>query len=119
MSLGQKLKELRKEKGWSQDEFAHAAEIDGRQVSRYENDRVMPSIEVVIRMAKAYNVSIDFLLLEDVPRRPLLAVAHTTELAERIMGLDSLSEDDERSILHMLEAIQAKNRLKEIAAEVK
>ena len=37
MSLGEKLKALRRGKGWSQDEFAYHAQIDGRQVSRYEN----------------------------------------------------------------------------------
>lgn len=116
MSLGKKLKQLRKEKGWSQDEFAHHANIDGRQVSRYENERVMPSIEVVIKMAKAYDVSIDYLLLIDVPRRPL--EVHTTKLAQKVMALRQLSEDDERSLLHMLEAIEAKNKLKEIAAGV-
>lgn len=116
MSLGKKLKQLRKEKGWSQDEFAYNAQIDGRQVSRYENERVMPSIEVVVKMAKAYNVSIDYLLLDGVPRRPL--ELHASKLAERIMRLEQLSEDDERSLLHLLDAIEAKNKLKALAADV-
>jgi transcriptional regulator with XRE-family HTH domain len=116
VSLGKKLKQLRKEKGWSQDEFAYNAQIDGRQVSRYENERVMPSIEVVVKMAKAYNVSIDYLLLDGVPRRPL--ELHASKLAERIMRLEQLSEDDERSLLHLLDAIEAKNKLKALAADV-
>jgi transcriptional regulator with XRE-family HTH domain len=117
VSLGKKLKELRKEKGWSQDEFAYNAQIDGRQVSRYENDRVMPSIEVIIKMAKAYNVSIDYLLLDDVPRRSLEAT-QVSKLSERITRLGPVSEDDERSLLHLIDAIEAKNKLKEIAAGI-
>jgi transcriptional regulator with XRE-family HTH domain len=117
VSLGKKLKELRKEKGWSQDEFAYNAQIDGRQVSRYENDRVMPSIEVIIKMAKAYNVSIDYLLLDGVPRRSLEA-AQVSKLSERIARLGPVSEDDERSLLHLIDAIEAKNKLKEIAAGI-
>lgn len=116
MSLGKKLKSLRQEKGWSQDEFAFHAQIDGRQVSRYENDRVMPSVEVVIKMAKAFNVSLDFLLLDGADRRPLEPT--TSELARRILEIEGLSEDDEKSLLHLLEAIAAKNKLKQIAAEV-
>jgi len=116
VSLGKKLKQLRKEKGWSQDEFAYNAQIDGRQVSRYENERVMPSIEVVVKMAKAYNVSIDYLLLDDVPRRPL--DLHASKLAEKIMRVEQLSEEDERSLLHLLDAIEAKNKLKALAANV-
>ncbi len=116
MSLGKNLKELRREKGWSQDEFAYHAQIDGRQVSRYENDRVMPSLEVVVKMAKAYNVSLDFLLVEDVPRRPL--DLHLSKLAERVLNLGTLSDEDERSLLHFLDSIEAKNKLKSLAAEV-
>ena len=37
-----------KEKDWSQDQLAFHAQIDGRQVSRYENDRVVPSVEVIV-----------------------------------------------------------------------
>ena len=117
MSLGKKIKELRKEKGWSQDEFAYHAQIDGRQVSRYENDRVMPSVEVVIKMAKAFNVSLDYLLLDSVSRRPLEPV--NTRLAERVLALKDLSDDDERSLLHLVDAIEAKNRFKALAGSVK
>lgn len=116
MSLGQRLKQLRQEKGWSQDEFAHHAQIDGRQVSRYENDKVMPSVEVVVKMAKTFNVCLDYLLLDEAGRRPL--DAPTTELAQRVLGLLDLSEDDQKSLLHFLDAIEAKNKLKKIAANL-
>ena len=69
MSFGEKLKQLRKEKRWSQDDLAFSAQIDGRQVSRYENDRVMQSVDVIVKMAKACDVSNDYLLIEDAPRR--------------------------------------------------
>ncbi len=116
MSLGDRLKELRKEKGWSQDEFAYHAQIDGRQVSRYENDRVMPSVEVIIKIAKAYNVSIDYLLIDGSQRRSLQN--NMNKLAQRCLSIENLSEDDERSLLHLIDAIAAKNKLKAIAANV-
>lgn len=115
-SLGEKLKGLRREKGGAQDEFACAAQIDGRQVGRYENDRVMSSLEVVVKMAEAFNVSLDFLPVEDVPRRPL--DRHLSKLAERVLNLGTLSEEGERSLLHFLDSIEAKNKLKSLAAEV-
>lgn len=116
VSFGEKLKLLRKEKGWSQDELAHHAQIDGRQVSRYENDRVVPSVEVIIKVAQAFDVSIDFLLLEKAPRRALHAPQ--SRLVQRILEIGPLSGDDEKSLLHMLEAIEAKNKLKALAAKV-
>ena len=113
MSLGKRIKQLRQERNWSQDEFAYHAQIDGRQVSRYENDRVVPSVEVIIKIAKAFNVSIDFLLLEEAERRPLDAAS--TKLARRVLEIGKLSEDDEKSLIHLIDAIEAKNKLKEIA----
>jgi transcriptional regulator with XRE-family HTH domain len=117
VSLGEKLKQLRKEKGWSQDELAFHAQIDGRQVSRYENGRVMPSVDVIVKIAKAYDVSIDYLLLDDVPRRP--ARPPSGKLAERVLSLAPLSEDDEKSLLNWLDAIEARQKLKELAASVR
>lgn len=117
MSFGEKLKQLRQEKGWSQDELAFHANIDGRQVSRYENDRVTPSIEVAVKIAKAFDVSLDYLLLDNSPRKPLRTV--TSKLSERLLSLDSLSEEDEKSLLHFLDAIDAKNKFKAVLAEIR
>lgn len=117
VSLGEKLKQLRKEKGWSQDEFAYHVQIDGRQVSRYENGRVMPSVDVIVKIAKAYDVSIDYLLVDDAPRRP--ARPPSGKRAERVLSLGPLSEDDEKSLLNWLDAIEARQKLKELAASVR
>jgi len=116
MSLGQKIKLLRQENSWSQDELAYNAQIDGRQVSRYENDHVIPSVEVVVKIAKAFNVCIDYLLLDEAPRKPLDAVH--SKLAERVLALDDLSKEDEKSLIHILDALEAKNKLKAIARGV-
>ena len=116
MSFGQKLKQLRKEKDWSQDQLAYNAQIDGRQISRYENDRVVPSVEVIVKVATAFNVSIDYLLLEKAPRRPLQAPQ--SKLVQKIAEIGPLSTDDEKSLLHLLDAIEAKNKLKQVLANV-
>jgi hypothetical protein len=66
---------------------------------------VTPSVEVVVKLAKAFDVGVDHLLLEDAPRRPLHEPAG--KLAEKIMHLDNLSEEDEASLLHVVSAIEA------------
>lgn len=116
MSFGKKLKKLRLEKKWSQDEFAYHAKIDGRQVSRYENDKVVPSVEVIIKIATTFNVSTDFLLLDTAQRRTL--DNNLSKLAQRAMMLKTLSEDDEKSLIHLIDAIEAKNKFKAIAREI-
>ena len=117
MSLGKKIKLLRQEKGWSQDELAYHAQIDGRQISRYENDKVTPSVEVVVKLAKAFDVSIDHLLFDDAPKRSLQEPP--SKLAEKVMHLENLSDEDEASLLHVLSAIEAKNKLKALMENIK
>lgn len=116
MSLGTRIKQLRKERGWSQDELAYHAEIDGRQISRYENDKVVPSVNVVIKMAKAFDVSVDYLLLDEAPRRPLHV--ENNELVDRLNDIQDLSDEDKSSLLHILDALVAKNRIKTLAGEI-
>ena len=116
MSLGNKIKQLRQEKSWSQDELAYHASIDGRQISRYENDKVTPSVEVVVKLAKAFDVSVDHLLFDNAPKRPLYEPAN--KLTEKIMHLENMSEEDEASLLHVLGAIEAKNKLKSLMNEI-
>lgn len=69
-----------------------------------------------MRIAEAFNVSIDHLLVDDVPRRPLHAVEHN--LGNRLSALDELGEDDLASLLHMLDALAAKNRFKTLAGGI-
>jgi transcriptional regulator with XRE-family HTH domain len=116
MALGERIRTLRKEAGWSQAELGEKAGVDSQRISRYENGRITPSLDAIVRIAEAFNVSIDHLLVDDVPRRPLHAVEHN--LGNRLAALDELSEEDMASLLHMVDALVAKNRLKTLAGGV-
>ena len=113
MPLGERIKALRTEKGWSQGELAQQIETDGRQISRYENGHITPSVEVLVKLAEAFDVSIDYLLLDHAPRRPLRL--EDREFVERLEGVQQLSEEDRASLLHILDALLAKNRIKSFA----
>jgi len=66
----------------AQGELAEKVATDARQVSRYENGRITPSLDVVVRIAEVLDVSIDYLVVEGVGRRPLHAPDHG--LGERL-----------------------------------
>ncbi len=70
MSLRERVHALRKEHGWSQGELAEKVGADPAQISRYENGRITPSADVVVRIAEVFDVSTDYLLVGDAPRRP-------------------------------------------------
>lgn len=62
MTLGQHITALRKEKKLSQSELGKQAGTSGDLIGRYERDEVKPSIEVIMRIADALSVSIDYLV---------------------------------------------------------
>ncbi|MEZ7137896.1 helix-turn-helix domain-containing protein [Komagataeibacter sp. SM21] len=55
-TLAENLKRYRRERGVSQEELAHLAEIDRTYISSLERCQYAASIEVVARLAKALGV---------------------------------------------------------------
>lgn len=63
MSFGYRIKELRKDKEWSQEFVAEKLHISIGALSRYENGMFEPkSLELVSDFATLFNVSTDYLL---------------------------------------------------------
>jgi transcriptional regulator with XRE-family HTH domain len=62
MTLGQQIISLRKKNSLSQSDLGKVIGTSGDIIGRYERDEVKPSIDVVIKIADALNVSIDFLV---------------------------------------------------------
>ena len=110
MIFSERIKQLRKEKGWKQGELAEKIGSDARQISRYENSRVTPSLDAIVKLATAFDITIDYLLIEDAPRRPLKSTDH--ELMNRLQNINTLSEEDKASLFHILDALMAKNKVK-------
>lgn len=63
MKFGEKLKELRKEKGISQKDLATALGVTQRTISYYENNNTPPTnAEIVSRIAEILNIKLDELI---------------------------------------------------------
>ena len=56
--IGNFLKELRKEKGITQEQFAEVLGVSGRTVSRWETGNNMPDISLLVAIAEFFEVSI-------------------------------------------------------------
>lgn len=57
----ERLKELRKEKGYTQEQMANILEIGQSAYAKWENDRTEPSFENLIKLADLLEVSLDWL----------------------------------------------------------
>ena len=56
--IGSFLKELRKEMGITQEEFAEKLDVSSRTISRWETGTNMPDISLLVNIAEIFNVSI-------------------------------------------------------------
>ena len=63
--LNEKLREIRLAKKISQVELANLLGVTKQSVSNWENDNIQPSIEMLVKISRTFNVSTDFLLGED------------------------------------------------------
>jgi transcriptional regulator with XRE-family HTH domain len=117
MTFGEKLKELRSEKNWKQETIAKEIGADNRQISLYENNKITPSIETIIKFAQAYNVSIDYLLIEDYPRRPLYFKDNS--IIDKLQIMDMLTDKEKDSILNIMQGLAFKNKIQNALDVVK
>lgn len=70
--IGHRIKEARERKGWTQYQLAQHADIRPATISRYEGDKVSPSLEAAIALSRALDVPIAW--LADISE-------HTTDVA--------------------------------------
>ncbi len=62
MSLGNKLLNLRKEKGLSQEEVAEKLNVSRQTVSKWETDQSTPDFDKILPLCELYGISSDELL---------------------------------------------------------
>ena len=86
--LGQRINEMRIALGWNQVQLAEKLNITKQTVSNWENENIQPSIEMLVRTAKLFHVSTDYLLgLDNTPTinvegLPLSFVAHLNQIID-------------------------------------
>ena len=62
MSIGLKIKQLREDKGLSQELFAEKIHVTRQAVSKWENERGYPDIGNIITISNVFNISLDELI---------------------------------------------------------
>lgn len=75
--LNERIRLLRMEKGISQIQLADALGVTKQSISNWENDNIQPSIEMLVKLSKFFDVSTDYLLgLEE---KRILSVKNLTD----------------------------------------
>lgn len=75
MNFGERLRQIRKEKGLTQAEVAKLLSIGESTVSFYESGKRQPDYETLVRLSEAFKVSTDFLLCKTNIPTPIETIA--------------------------------------------
>ena len=66
MILAEKIMELRKKNGWSQEELAEKIHVSRQSVSKWESSASIPDLSKILLLSQVFGVSTDYLLRDDI-----------------------------------------------------
>lgn len=110
MSLGSRIRSLRKELGLTQNEFAAKLGIHGRQLSRYEVDVNKPSIDILIKIADLCEISLDYLGYGKDRKLSKRSRIDDKDLLEIVRRIDRLKKNQRDKVKWAIKGLLSNNK---------
>lgn len=107
MNFGEILKKIRQDNNLTQEELAKKIDTSRSNIANYENNKNMPSIEILDKLSKLFNCSTDYLLGKSDIRNPEKVNINDADVAFA-SGVKALNETNKMIIKNTLEALLAK-----------
>jgi transcriptional regulator with XRE-family HTH domain len=109
MHFPARLIQLRKAIGFTQQTLSETAELHVNQIRRYEAGTAQPTLEALIRLAKALHVSLDTLVFEVGERGP------DDEFKLRFEALTQLDPGERAVVKELLDGMLLKHQARRLA----
>ena len=109
MTIGEHIMLLRKQKGLSQAELGKVIGTSGDVVGRYERNVITPSIDVIVNVADALEVSIDFL----VGKTKMIL---DKQAVKRLEDISTLPDDNKHFVLNLIDMALRDFKVKKVHA---
>lgn len=89
--IGEQIKALRLARNMSQVELAKALNVSKQSVSNWENNNILPSIEIIKQLARFFSCTSDYLLELDNSPKSYLEISNLTN--EQVAHLSAIAKD--------------------------
>jgi transcriptional regulator with XRE-family HTH domain len=106
--LGQRIKQLRKSKSWTQKELANRVSTSPAQLNKYEAGQNTPPLDKLILFAELLTTSVDFLITGNNTEN---APINNTRLVQRLQLIDQFDADEKETVIKLLDAMIAKHNM--------
>ena len=112
MNFGNILKKIRRDNNLTQEELAKKIDTSRSNIANYENNKNMPSVDILDKLSKMFNVSIDYLLGKSDIRNPEEIDNSKINVAFS-SGYDGLNETNQNIINATIAGLLAKQKEEE------
>jgi transcriptional regulator with XRE-family HTH domain len=112
MTVGEKIKQVRKEKGLKQKAVALEIGLDQSNYNKIENGRREPSVEVLQKLSVIFGVTVDDLLNPD-NNQPSPVTVENKTVTEKIRLIEQLEDEDKSVIYKMLDTMLTKKKFQD------
>lgn len=99
LNIGEQITLLRKQQNLSQDELAKKVGVSRTIIGNYERNANTPSIEVLVKLAKVFNVTVDFLVGEGE------LSAFDKDVLKRIEDIEKLDSNTKQHLFFLIDNI--------------
>lgn len=106
--FGQRIKQLRKDKGWTQKELGNKIGVTYAQLNKYEGGTNAPPLDKLHALASALEINVDYLVTGNLSDNLPL---HNTRLIQRFQELESFSPEDQETVIKLIDAMIVKRRV--------
>ena len=114
MTLGQKIREIRRSRKITQKELAEKIGLTTTQISRWEQDHVTPRSRNLQDLAKALDISEEE--FEDLtPAAPLQLLVEDPELLEIVTQINTLNTEQRKALKLVLQSMVTCQKLQALA----
>jgi transcriptional regulator with XRE-family HTH domain len=113
-NIGDRILRLRQNKKWTQADLGEKIGVHQKQVSAYERNVNIPSTEILIKLAEAFDVTLDYLAFE-AKGQPAKLNIQDRELLRRFETVDKLNEHEKSLAKEILDLIILKHKFQSLA----
>lgn len=103
MTIGQRIKTLRKEHHLTQLELAKKIKSQQPQVNKWEAGIKTPSLPMLKKIAHLFNISLDTLVMDD-KDLDILKVKDKS-LLNKLKNIDKLNEHDKQIVINLIDTL--------------
>lgn len=99
LDIGDKIIQLRKQFNLSQADLAKKVGASRTIIGNYERNLNMPSIEIILKISRVFNVSVDYILGEGVLSQ------YDKGVIKRIDEIEKLDEDTKNKLFFLIDNV--------------